>query len=223
MKKLVMAICLIFGTTLPMTNAQAPLTDGGWSEELLRISVEETEQEEQDVQLSNVSILPDNPMYATQRLEVKDSPANDSETIEVYEENEEVNVIGGTGDCALVSTDMGVGYVPEDALSDTPPTPPMTYLGIFEITHYCPCAICNGNTHRITASGAPLTGGVSIAVDPSVIPMGQKVYIEGYGERVAQDTGGAIRGNHIDMFVDVDHNTCEAMGKVYCKVYLINE
>ncbi|MDQ7861221.1 3D domain-containing protein [Peribacillus frigoritolerans] len=39
-----------------------------------------------------------------------------------------------------------------------------------------------------------------IAVDPSVIPMGSKVYVEGYGYAVAADKGGAIKGNRIDVF-----------------------
>lgn len=41
------------------------------------------------------------------------------------------------------------------------------YLGRFRISHYCPCSICNGG-HSGTASGAPLTPWVSIAVDPSL-------------------------------------------------------
>lgn len=53
---------------------------------------------------------------------------------------------------------------------------------------------CNG----ITASGTPAKKGV-IAVDPRVIPMGTKLYIPGYGTAVAEDTGGAIKGNKIDL------------------------
>lgn len=53
---------------------------------------------------------------------------------------------------------------------------------------------CNG----ITATGAKAQKGV-IAVDPRVIPMGTKLYVPGYGMAVAADTGGAIKGNRIDL------------------------
>lgn len=52
-----------------------------------------------------------------------------------------------------------------------------------------------------TASGEPLQEGVTIAVDPAIIPLGSDVYIEGVGTRTAQDTGGGIRGYHIDLYV----------------------
>lgn len=40
-----------------------------------------------------------------------------------------------------------------------------------------------------------------IAVDPSVIPLGSRVYVEGYGEAIAADTGGAIKGHKIDVLM----------------------
>lgn len=52
-----------------------------------------------------------------------------------------------------------------------------------------------------TATGARARRGV-IAVDPSVIPLGTRVYVPGYGYAVAADTGGAIRGAHIDLCFD---------------------
>lgn len=49
--------------------------------------------------------------------------------------------------------------------------------------------------------GIPLQRGV-VAVDPNVIPMGTRLYVEGYGEAIAADQGGAIKGNRIDLFFD---------------------
>ena len=43
-----------------------------------------------------------------------------------------------------------------------------------------------------------------IAVDPKVIPLGSKVWVEGYGEAIAGDTGGAIKGNRIDILLGSD-------------------
>jgi 3D (Asp-Asp-Asp) domain-containing protein len=50
-----------------------------------------------------------------------------------------------------------------------------------------------------TATGIPVGWGV-IAVDPSVIPLGTRVTVPGYGEGVAADTGGAVRGASIDLW-----------------------
>lgn len=52
--------------------------------------------------------------------------------------------------------------------------------------------------------GLPLARGI-VAVDPDVIPMGTKLYVEGYGEAIAADQGGAINGNRIDLFFDSKH------------------
>lgn len=49
--------------------------------------------------------------------------------------------------------------------------------------------------------GLPLSRGI-VAVDPNVIPMGTKLYVDGYGEAIAADQGGAIKGNRIDLFFD---------------------
>jgi 3D (Asp-Asp-Asp) domain-containing protein len=66
-------------------------------------------------------------------------------------------------------------------------------------TGYCPCAKCNypygGHPSYL---GYPLKKGI-VAVDPRVIPMGSRLYIEGYGSAIAADQGNAIKGNRIDL------------------------
>lgn len=68
----------------------------------------------------------------------------------------------------------------------------------------------------ITATGrVPVRnpGGIStIAVDPSFIPLGSKVFVEGYGYAIASDTGGAIKGNIIDLFLN-SSSECMSWGR----------
>ncbi|NBD28106.1 DUF348 domain-containing protein [Paenibacillus sp. T1] len=60
----------------------------------------------------------------------------------------------------------------------------------------------NHPEYGITASGARVHEGRTIAVDPRVIPIGYWVYIEGIGFRRAEDTGSAIKGSKIDVYFD---------------------
>jgi len=63
---------------------------------------------------------------------------------------------------------------------------------------------CGGDGRGITRIGLKARYGV-VAVDPTFIPLGTKLYIEGYGYALAADTGGAIKGNRIDLCVDTRH------------------
>lgn len=58
-----------------------------------------------------------------------------------------------------------------------------------------------------------------IAVDPSVIPLGTNVYIEGVGPRRAEDTGGNIKGNTIDIYMDTQ-SQCLSWGARYVTIYI---
>ena len=80
-----------------------------------------------------------------------------------------------------------------------------------QVTAYCTCPICCGTWSKdhpsrqgtdyvqYTASGTIPTAGRTLSVDPTVIPLGSKVVIDGH-DYVAEDTGSAVIGNHIDMY-----------------------
>jgi len=95
-------------------------------------------------------------------------------------------------------------------------------LGTFRITHYCPCSICNGPyINGATSTGAVATTNHTIAVDPTQIPYGSKVVINGQ-VYVAEDCGGGIKTNCIDIYVET-HEESDAKGVYYTDVYLLEE
>lgn len=105
-------------------------------------------------------------------------------------------------------------------------------LGEFKLTAYCPCQRCcnewalnrpidkDGNEIVYGSTGETLIEGVSIAVDPSVIPYGSEVIIDGQ-TYIAHDTGGAIKKNRIDVYMS-DHNRALDFGVKYAEVYMIS-
>lgn len=84
----------------------------------------------------------------------------------------------------------------------------------------------NGGYAGQSATGVPLDKGV-IAVDPRVIPLGSRVYIEAldgswsYGYAVAADTGGAIKGNRVDLCYRTQYE-CVQFGRRQCRVYVLS-
>lgn len=100
-------------------------------------------------------------------------------------------------------------------------------LGEFKITHYCPCEKCCGEwADGITATGTTASEGRTIAVDPKVIPYGTEVticYADGTEHTyIAEDCGGAIKGNRIDVFME-SHEAALIEGVKYGEVYIGSE
>lgn len=96
-------------------------------------------------------------------------------------------------------------------------------LGEFKLTAYCPCSRCCGKwANGITSTGTTAAEGRTIAVDPRVIPYGSTVTIyfaDGTSHTyTAEDCGGAIKENRIDVFFD-DHQAAREFGVQTAYVY----
>ena len=91
-------------------------------------------------------------------------------------------------------------------------------------TAYTSVSACTGKNpgdkgYGVTASGMKARKGV-VAVDTSVIPLGTELYIEGYGYAIAGDTGGAIKGNKVDLYFDT-YSQCVNYGVKNVTVYVL--
>lgn len=108
--------------------------------------------------------------------------------------------------------------------------PVIQSLGVFTLTAYCPCVRCCGvwseqhsskkGTGYIqkTASGTIPKAGKTIATDTNTIPFGTTVIINGR-EYIAEDRGGAIKGNRIDIFFD-SHEEALAFGRQKSEIFI---
>lgn len=114
-----------------------------------------------------------------------------------------------------IETDKGV---------DTQAIKPVS-IGKFKLTAYCPCEKCCGkwannrpNGIIYGAIGEKLKEGYSIAVDPNIIPYRTEVIINGIIYK-AQDCGGSIKGNEIDIYFE-NHDDALDFGVQYSEVFI---
>ena len=110
--------------------------------------------------------------------------------------------------------------LPIQILDPAPVLTGVDVLGEFAVVAYCSCFECcgpwaldrpldeNGEEIVYTASGARAEAGVTVAVDPDIIPLGSKVYIEELGWYVAQDTG-SFSGKVVDVYFEDHAAACE--------------
>lgn len=101
---------------------------------------------------------------------------------------------------------------------------PNKYIGQFKITHYCSCPICTQKSKPgLTATSHKPKEGRTVAVDPKKIPLHSIIYIEDLGYFVAEDIGGGVKGDHIDIYLNthkeaIQRGTLKGKRK---KVYLM--
>ena len=98
---------------------------------------------------------------------------------------------------------------------------PQNYSKMIDMTAtaYGPGPLDNGKWNDLTYMGGKVKKGV-VAVDPNVIPMGSKLWIEGYGEAIAEDQGSAIKGNRIDLAFNTRQQALD-YGIQKVKVYVL--
>ena len=134
-----------------------------------------------------------------------------TEIVEVVETTEAIKPV----------TEPIVPTKPVEVIEETEPIEVIetTYLGQFLLTAYCPCSRCCGKSDGITATGTVATQGRTIAVDPRVISYGSEVIING-NTYIAEDCGGFIDGNRIDVFFN-NHDEAWNFGVQYADVYLV--
>ena len=129
-----------------------------------------------------------------------------------------------TTEPTVVETEPPVTTEPEETEAE------LVYIGTFGLTAYCGCVECcgeyaynrpideSGNVIVIGSIGVQLEAGVSIAVDPRVIPYGTRVVINGH-TYIAQDTGGKIKGNRIDIYFE-SHQEAWDFGMQNAEVFI---
>lgn len=93
-------------------------------------------------------------------------------------------------------------------------------LGLFRLTAYDDCYECQEEFVGTTALGVAPKPNHTIAVDPKVIPLGSHVLINGI-EYVAEDVGGGVKGNHIDIFVESHAETYSSQFNTYAEVFSV--
>jgi len=104
--------------------------------------------------------------------------------------------------------------------TDTANSSSLKSLGVFRTTGYCPCYQCSEGWGRHTSTGAIAKSNHTIAVDPRVIPYGTRVMVNGV-IYTAEDRGGGVKGNHIDIFFDT-HAQTRQHGSRYQEVFLVS-
>lgn len=120
-----------------------------------------------------------------------------------------------------VVTETTVKYVEVIATLPEPPEqdPEFVSLGMFVASAYDDCIDCCGKDDGITATGTKAMQGRTIAVDPTVIPYGTPVIINGH-TYIAEDTGGAIKGNKVDIFFST-HEEALQYGRRQVEVFVM--
>ncbi|ATP39178.1 peptidoglycan-binding protein [Solibacillus sp. R5-41] len=164
--------------------------------------------------LMSINHLTDYLIYPGQELNVSAEEANVITVEKDESEKQEKNVVTANNPSPPPIVEPKVEVEPPDSTEESKEM-------VMTATAYTAyCTGCSGTT----AYGIDLRANPNqkvIAVDPRVIPLGTKVWVEGYGEAIAGDTGGAIKGNKIDVFIP-SYDNAMAWGVKTVKLKVLN-
>lgn len=96
-------------------------------------------------------------------------------------------------------------------------------MGQYSVFFHCDCPTCTGRAEGdLNKVGSQNVEGVTVAVDPEVIPYGTKIYVEGLGTFIAQDSIYTTKGNAISIYVE-DHMMARTLGIRVLDVFEVKE
>lgn len=141
-----------------------------------------------------------------------------------YRDGEEVSRALVSSETVLEPTEEIVEYGTKEERKTVPSRSDLRYTKVLTMNASAYTASSCGKSpshpaYGITATGTRAAKG-TVAVDPKVIPLGTRLYVEGYGYAVASDTGGAIKGNRIDLYFNTT-SECYGFGRRSVKVYVL--
>ncbi|MCM3358006.1 MULTISPECIES: LysM peptidoglycan-binding and 3D domain-containing protein [unclassified Psychrobacillus] len=202
--------------------------------------------QENNVSVENIQVwndLDSTIIYPSQQLQVEESTGTytvvSGDTIygvavmygmsvtELMTSNQLIDDLIHPGDKLVVSGDKVQPQVSasQSSANSSTPSKPAASTDVKELTvtataYTASCEGCSG----ITSTGIDLNANPNqkvVAVDPTVIPLGSKVWVEGYGEAIAGDIGGAIKGNKIDVYMP-SYNDAINWGRQSVKVKILD-
>lgn len=202
--------------------------------------------QENNVSVENIQVwndLDSTIIYPSQQLQVEESTGTytvvSGDTLygvalmhgmsvtELMTSNQLIDDLIHPGDKLVVSGDKVQPQVSasQSSANSSTPSKPAASTDVKELTvtataYTASCEGCSG----ITSTGIDLNANPNqkvVAVDPTVIPLGSKVWVEGYGEAIAGDIGGAIKGNKIDVYMP-SYNDAINWGRQSVKVKILD-
>lgn len=202
--------------------------------------------QENNVSVENIQVwndLDSTIIYPSQQLQVEESTGTytvvSGDTIygvavmygmsvtELMTSNQLIDDLIHPGDKLVVSGEKVQPQVSasQSSANSSTPSKPAASTDVKELTvtataYTASCEGCSG----ITSTGIDLNANPNqkvVAVDPTVIPLGSKVWVEGYGEAIAGDIGGAIKGNKIDVYMP-SYNDAINWGRQSVKVKILD-